>query len=77
MPSDEQAWMLGKNIQSLIKQMIDSGELVGVETVGLTKHQSFEKAKEEGTNRIELGVDFEYLVDVRIAREGGVTPLPI
>jgi len=75
--SDEQAWMLGKNIQSLIKQMIDSGELVGVETVGLTKHQSFEKAKEEGTNRIELGVDFEYLVDVRIAREGGVTPLPI
>jgi hypothetical protein len=75
--SDEQAWMLGRAIHPLIKQMIDSKDLVGLETVGLTKYQSFEAAMREGTNLIAVGLDFEYLVDVRLAREGGVTPLPI
>ena len=75
--SDEQAWMLGKSIQPVILEMINSKELVGLEAVGLTKHQSFESALAEGTNKITRRVDFEYLVDVRLAREGGVTPLPI
>lgn len=75
--SGEQTWMLGKTIHSVLKQMIEGGEIVGLETVGLTKHQSFEAAMREGTNRIVLGVGFEYLIDVRLSRERRVTPLPI
>lgn len=75
--TDEQAWMLGKAIRPVIEQLINSKELVGLETVGLTKHQSFDSAVAQGTNRITSGTDFEYLVDVRLSREGGVTPLPL
>lgn len=75
--TEEEAWMLGKSIRPVIQEMINAKELVGLETVGLTKHQSFEKALAEGTDQIANRIDFEYLVDVRLAREGGVTPLPI
>jgi hypothetical protein len=75
--SDEEFWMLGEGVHDTVKKLIESGELVGIETQSLTKKSSFAEASRVGSRIVAERLDFEFLVDVRLAREGGVTPLPI
>jgi hypothetical protein len=75
--SDEDFWMLGRAVLPTIKEMIESKQLVAIETVGLTRRTAFLQAIIEGTKRVQESLDFEFLVDVHLARESGVTPLPI
>jgi hypothetical protein len=75
---DSDFWMLGKDVYQTIQGLLNSGFLVGLETEGLTRKLSFKAAVARGRKTLdEKTADFEYLVDIRMAREGGVTPLPI
>ena len=56
---------------------INSGGLVPVETVQLTRRGAFSDALELGVKNLATGWSFDALVDVQIARDAGVTPLPL
>ncbi len=74
--SSEDFWMLSKGVHAKVKSLIESGGLVGVETEKLTKKSSFQDARKSASKSVAERLDFEFLVDVSLAREGGVTPLP-
>jgi hypothetical protein len=75
--SDADAWMLGEEFYSEVLAMVQNGDLVPLETVWLTQRRGFSDAVEEGAANLRNREDFEYLVDVKLARENGVTPLPV
>ena len=56
---------------------IKEGRLVPVETVLLTQRGGFRNAVEEGVRNLKDAKAFDSMVDVRLARDGGVTPLPL
>ena len=58
-------------------QLVNSGKLVPLETVWLTRKLSFQEAVDAGFENLINRSDFGALLDVKLAREKGVTPLPI
>jgi hypothetical protein len=75
---DSDFWMLGKDVHQTIQSLLDSNSLVALETEGLARKLSFQAAVARGRKELaEKLANFEFLVDIRMAREGGVTPLPL
>lgn len=60
-----------------VTQMVNNGKLVPLETVWLTQRRSFQEAIDAGFENLINRADFGALLDVKLAREKGVTPLPI
>jgi hypothetical protein len=56
--------------------LIEAGALVPIETVGLTKKWGFRKASSEARRKINPQM-FEAMMDVHLARDHDVTPLPM
>ena len=50
---------------------------VPIETVALTQRTGFHVAVDEGLQNLRDRRSFESLFDIRLSREGGVTPLPL
>jgi hypothetical protein len=78
--SEEDAWMLAagstgaNSFHKVLKGMVLKREIVSVETVCLTQKTSFKIAIERGQKGV---LDLEYFVDLQLARQNGVTPLPV
>lgn len=70
-------WLLGKGTYREIVQLVNDGRLVPLETVRLTEMGSFADAIEGGRENLKVQREFEAMIDVAIAREKQVTPLPI
>ncbi|MBL9150159.1 MAG: hypothetical protein JNM94_15835 [Phycisphaerae bacterium] len=55
----------------------DKGEVVPIETVFLTQRSSFDEAVQEGRANLVRQREFHSILDVRLARDSNVTPLPL
>jgi hypothetical protein len=57
--------------------LIDRGEIVPIETTGLAWKWGIEKAITEAKTKLQQKGAFEWLMDIKLARDRGVTPLPL
>jgi len=75
---DEAIWMFrGDESYRLVLDMVERGDLVPIETLALNQRQGFWEAVEQGGVNLRAPGAFQFLVDIKAAREQGVTPLPI
>jgi hypothetical protein len=56
---------------------VRAGHLVPIESVWLTRRSSFAEALEEGRKNLRSYAEFNSMIDIVLAREGNVTPLPL
>ncbi len=70
-------WAVGRAMAREIRREIRAGRLVPLETVRLTENCGFEEAIQAGKENFADPERFEYLIDIAIAREHGITPLPL
>jgi hypothetical protein len=75
--SEEDNWMLGKEFYSTLIELVQMGDIVPIETVLVTQRRGFWDAVAEGGANLRSKSEFEFLVDVKMARANAVTPLPI
>ena len=73
----EEGWFLDKDHYAEVMELIHSGAIVPIETVWLTRRGSFWDAIDEGVKNLRSKDDFQAMIDVKRARNGDVTPLPI
>lgn len=60
-----------------ISRQIRDQNLVPVETVGLTWQESFGDARAESLDNFKKKSEFDSMLDILLAREAGITPLPV
>jgi hypothetical protein len=70
-------WHFDRSRYPDINQAISSRKLVPIETTVLTQRGSFGAAVDQGVKNLEIGEDFESMLDIKSARDRDVTPLPI
>jgi hypothetical protein len=70
-------WAVGRAMRREVLREIREGRLVPLETVRLTENCGFDEAIEAGKENFAEPDRFEYLIDIAIAREHGITPLPL
>ena len=70
------AWLFDTSVKKEIEECVNSGDLVLVETVSLTKRLGFRQAVRDGKARLKAD-GFQAMMDVLLARERDVTPLPM
>lgn len=68
--------VIGQGQQREVQQHIALGHLVPLETTWLTARGSFDAAVEEGRHNVRAA-DYQALIDVRLSRDLGITPLPL
>ncbi len=56
---------------------VQHGDLCPVETTGLARQGSFQKARREGLENLSSSFEFETMIDIRQAREENILPLPL
>ena len=71
------SWIIGKDCYREIVQHVNAGKLVPLETVRLTENCGFWDAVDAGRDHLADEVEFHSMVDIALAREKQVTPLPI
>ena len=57
-------------------ERIYQGDLVPLETTLMAQRAPFRRAVAEGLRNLKSKQDFEYLLDLTLAREAGIRPLP-
>lgn len=75
--AQRESWYLGKSTYSEIVQLVNAHQLVPLETVRLTENGGFAEGMEGGRENLRVKRDFAGMIDMVIAREENVTPLPI
>jgi hypothetical protein len=75
--STSEQWLFGRDFFEKLVQLVQDGELVPVETVCLTERTGFWEAVEQGALNLRSKSSFQYMVDIKSARESNVTPLPL
>jgi hypothetical protein len=60
-----------------IRHLIRESSLVPVETTGLTWQASFSESRENALDNFAMKIEFDALIDIVLAREAGITPLPL
>jgi hypothetical protein len=76
--SQARPWVfVGEQAFGEIANAVNTGGLVPVETVQLTQRGAFSQALELGIKNLTTPWSFDALIDIQIARNGGVTPLPL
>lgn len=70
-------YVLGQSQHREVRQRVYDHELVPLEATWLTSRGRFESAMVEGTNNLRRGSEFAAMIDVRLARDRGVTPIPL
>jgi hypothetical protein len=70
-------WSVDATRYHEVLHYVQSGQLIPLETVWLTQRKSFAEALEAGYTNLRSKAQFDSLIDIRQAREHGVTPLPI
>jgi len=74
---EDESWLFGDEFYDQILDLVQTGGLVPLEATGLTKRKGFWDGVEEGAANLRSKSSFEYLIDVKLARASGVTPLPL
>jgi hypothetical protein len=75
--AQKEQWFLGKPTYREIVECVKANRLVPLETVRLTENCGFWEAIDAGRENLRSQREFEAMVDVALARENQVTPLPI
>lgn len=75
--SSKELWLFGQEFYGMLIQLVRQGELVPIETVGLTERRGFWDAIEQGGVNLRSKSSFQFMVDIKLARECDVTPLPL
>jgi hypothetical protein len=70
-------WYLDKSFYGEVQDAVQRGDLVPIESVWLTHRGSFWEAVDEGVKNLRDAEEFDALIDVKLAREEEVTPLPL
>lgn len=70
-------WIIETENYREIVQCINTGKLVPLETVRLTENSGFWDAVEAGREQLSDKREFHSMVDIALAREKQVTPLPL
>lgn len=70
-------WAIGHTMRREIIREVREGRLVPLETVRLTENCGFAEAIEAGEENFADPHEFEFLIDIAIARQHQITPLPI
>lgn len=70
-------WAVGRAMTREILREIRAGRLVPLETVRLTENCGFDEAIQAAKENFDDPNRFEFLIDIAIAREHGITPLPL
>ena len=70
-------WVYGREHHATIVAALDDGGLGAIEATGLTRRLPFAQAREQGEARLRRRLSFEWLIDIRHARQKNVTPLPM
>jgi hypothetical protein len=74
---EEDAWMLDSEFYPRVLDLVMKGDLIPIETTLLTKRRGFSEAVEEGVRNLTSQSEYQFLIDLKLARENGVTPLPL
>ena len=74
---EDDTWFFKQDTRREIMQYVYEGKLVPLETVRLTEHCGFWEAVEAGLDNFRDPQEFEAMVDIKLARDLLVTPLPI
>ena len=74
---DKSAWMYSTAAYAHVMQQIRDGALVPLEATLLTQRGGFGDAIEEGFMNLRNSEEFEALLDISLARQKGVRPLPL
>jgi hypothetical protein len=61
----------------IIREAVAQGHLVPLETVRLTDHGSFRTSLDQGLENLRSPVGFDAMIDIQLARENGITPIPL
>jgi hypothetical protein len=70
-------WVVPASRFADVMKLVQAGHIVPIETVALTQRTGFQAAVDEGLQNLRDRRSFESLFDIRLSREGGVTPLPL
>jgi hypothetical protein len=70
-------WYLDRSYYPEVIEWVNVGHLVPIETVALTRQGGFGEALEDGLTDLRSKDEFEAMIDLRLARDNDVTPLPI
>ena len=73
----QREWILDQRYYSAIIDLVRQGHIVPVESVALTQRSGFDEAVSQGTQDLRSKADFQFLVDIRSARDADVTPIPM
>jgi hypothetical protein len=75
--AQEEAWLLGAATYREIVSLVNANKLVPIETVRLTENCGFWEAVSAGRDNLRVQRDFDSMIDIALAREKQITPLPI
>jgi hypothetical protein len=70
-------WVVPASRFADVMKLVQAGHIVPIETVALTQRSGLQAAVDEGLQNLRDRRSFESLFDIRLSREGGVTPLPL
>ena len=73
---NSESWLMGPDTFRELHDHVVKGNLVPLESVWLTQRTSFWEAYETGKENLQSKKDFHSMIDVLLARQSGVTPLP-
>lgn len=70
-------YVLGQGQHLEVLQRVHQRQLVPLEATWLTHRGGFEAAAAEGQNNLRRVSEFQAMIDIRLARDRGVTPIPL
>ena len=73
----QREWILDGRYCGAIVRLVQNGRLVPLESVALTQRMGFWDAVAQGGEDLRNRRDFQYLIDIMLAREADVTPIPV
>jgi hypothetical protein len=73
----QREWILDQRYYSALIDLVRQGHIVPIESVALTQRSGFDDAVNQGTQDLRSKADFQFLVDIKSAREADVTPIPM
>jgi hypothetical protein len=76
-PGEKLPWIADASTYRELLNHVAAGNLVPIETTMIAGRTSFRTAVEEGATNLRRKSEFHSMIDIRLARQCGVTPLPL
>jgi hypothetical protein len=76
-PGSQYAWMFDRVCYSDLLQLVREGHLIPLESIALTQRCGYWDAVAQGIENLRNKNEFEFLIDIKRAREANVTPIPL